>query len=198
MLKLVEGEKVASQLLSKEQIATRIKELGAAINKDYNGKRITLLGTLTGANVFLADLAREITLDVQLDFMKVSSYDSGTKTSGKVRLVHPPTLDITGQHVIIVEDIIDTGHTAIFLRDYLNEKNAASVAMCSLLNKPERREVQGVKCEYLGFDVENVFVVGYGLDYAQRYRNLPYIGILELEQNENGVCSAPLKKEEVN
>ena len=184
MLKLVEGERVASQLLSKEQIATRVKELAAAINKDYMGKRITLLGTLTGASIFLADLAREITLDTQLDFMKVSSYDSGTLTSGHVRLVHAPTLEVSGRHIIVVEDIIDTGHTAVFLRDYFIKQNAASVAICALLNKPERREVQGVKCEYLGFDVENHFVIGYGLDYAQRYRNLPYIGILELETNE--------------
>ena len=185
MLKLVEGEKVTKQLLSKEQIAARVKELAAEINKDYEGKPITLLGTLTGANIFLADLARELTLDVQIDFLKVSSYYSATKSTGEVRLVHPPALEIAGRHVIIVEDIIDTGHTAVFLRNFSTAANAASVAMCSLLNKPERREVQDVECEYLGFDIENVFVVGYGLDYAQRYRNLPYIGILELEKGTN-------------
>jgi len=184
MLNLVKGETVTSQLLSKEQIATRVKELAAEINKDYEGKQITLLGTLSGANIFMADLAREITLNMQLDFMKVSSYGAMTETSGEVRLVFPPTLDMAGQHVIIVEDIIDTGHTAVFLRKYLADKNAASVAMCSLLSKPSRRQVKGIDCEYLGFNVENVFVVGYGLDYAQRYRNLPYIGILEIKNSE--------------
>lgn len=181
MLKLVKGEKVSSLLLSKELIATRVKELAAQINKDYEGKQVTLLGTLTGANIFLADLARELTVDTRLDFMKVSSY-SGTESVGQVRLVHPPTLKLDGAHVIIVEDIIDTGHTAVFLRTFMESQNTASAAICSLLSKPSRRVVADVKCEYLGFEVENVFVVGYGLDYNQRYRNLPYIGILELEK----------------
>jgi len=183
MLKLIEGESVASQLISQAQIATRVKELAAAINEDYKYKQVTLLGTLIGANIFLADLAREITLDVRLDFMKVSSYGLSTQSSGTISLVSSPTLELEGKHVIVVEDIIDTGHTAVFLRDYLKSKNVASVALCALLNKPERREVPNIECEYLGFNIDNAFVVGYGLDYAQRYRNLPYIGILELENN---------------
>jgi len=181
MLKLIKGEKVASLLLSQELIATRVKELAAQINQDYAGRQVTLLGTLTGANIFLADLARELTVDTRLDFMKVSSY-AGTESVGQVALVHPPMLELEGAHVIIVEDIIDTGHTAIFLRNFMKQQKAASVAMCSLLSKPSRRVVENVECEYLGFEVENVFVVGYGLDYNQRYRQLPYIGILELEK----------------
>ena len=181
MLKLVKGEKVASLLLSRELIASRVQELAVQINQDYAGRQVTLLGTLSGANIFLADLARELTIDTRLDFMKVSSY-AGTETVGQVSLIHPPMLDLEGAHVIIIEDIIDTGHTAVFLRNFLQDQKAASVAMCSLLSKPSRRVVQNVECEYLGFEVENVFVVGYGLDYNQRYRNLPYIGILELEK----------------
>lgn len=180
MLELVPGEKVTETLLSKEQIATRIKEMAAEINQNYAGRQVTLVGTLSGANIFLADLARELTVDVQLDFMKVSSY-AGTETTGKVTMVLPPTLGVDGRHIIIIEDIIDTGHTALFLREYFATQQAASVAMCSLLSKPSRREVPDITCEYLGFEVDNVFVVGYGLDYNQRYRQLPFIGVLDLD-----------------
>lgn len=184
MLELVKGEIVEKQLISQEQIAARVKELAKEINEQYAGQQITLLGTLVGANIFMSDLAREISLNVQLDFVKVASYGDGTETSGNVELVFPPTLPLAGANVIIVEDIIDSGNTAVFLRDYVAKSGAASVAMCALLNKPSRRLVANLQCEYIGFDVENVFVVGYGLDYAQRYRNLPYIGILNLDNNE--------------
>jgi len=182
MLELVKGEKVTHCLLSNEQIATRVKELAAEINRDYAGKEVTLLGTLIGANIFLADLAREITLNAQLDFMKVSSYGASTTSSGNVKLVYPPALNLENKHVIVIEDIIDTGHTAVFMQDFLKTQNVASSALCSLLSKPERREVTNFECKYLGFEIENVFVVGYGLDYDQRYRNLPYIGVLKIKE----------------
>jgi len=184
MYKFAEGEKVSEILCSQQAIATRVKELAAEINRDYAGKTILLLGTLTGSTIFFADLARELTLDVQIDFIKVSSYGAGTESSGTVKIDYEPLLKLEDRHVVIVEDIIDTGHTAVFLREYFKNKNVASIALCALLNKPERREVENLACEYLGFTIENKFVVGYGLDYDQRYRNLPYVGVLELAGNQ--------------
>jgi hypoxanthine phosphoribosyltransferase len=163
-------------MISQEQIAARVKELAAELNRDYQGKTILLLGTLTGAVIFLADLVRELTLDVQIDFIKISSYGSTTESTRQIKEEYLPTWDLTGQHVVIVEDIVDTGYTAAYLRKYLTDKNTASAVMCTLLDKPGRREVPGVKCEYIGFTIPNEFVVGYGLDYNQKYRQLPYIG----------------------
>ena len=166
-------------LLSQAQIAARIKELAATLNKDYQGKPVLILGTLTGSVIFLADLVRELDLDVQIDFIKVSSYGQGTESTRKIVEEYLPTWDLTGQHVIIVEDIVDTGHTAAYLFKYLADKNTASVVMCTLLDKPERREVPNLTCEYVGFTIPNAFVVGYGLDFNQKYRQLPFIGVME-------------------
>ena len=179
MLQLIEGERVTRVLFSQQQISARVAELAAQINRDYAGRQVTLLGTLVGSSIFHADLARAVTLDVQLDFMKVSSYGSGTRSMGVVEMTHPPSLPLEGRHIIVVEDIVDTGYTAACLAEYFKDKNVASYAFCTFLNKPSRREVPDIECKYTGFDVEDVFVVGYGLDYAQRYRNLPYLGALE-------------------
>ena len=167
-------------LFSQQQIADRVGELGAQINRDYAGQEVTLLGTLTGSSIFHADIARAITLDVQMDFIKLSSYGSGTQSSGVVEMMFPPSLPLEGRHVIVIEDIIDTGHTAAYLESYFKGKNVASYAFCTFLNKPSRRQVPNIKCKYIGFDIEDVFVVGYGLDYDQRYRNLPYLGALKM------------------
>ena len=181
MLQIIEGERITRVLFSQQQIAARVKELAEQISRDYAGREVTLLGTLVGSSIFHSDLARAVTLDVQLDFMKVSSYGSRTHSMGVVEMAYPPSLPLEGRHIIVVEDIIDTGYTAACLAAYFKDKNVASYAFCAFLNKPSRREVQDIECNYIGFDVEDVFVVGYGLDYAQRYRNLPYLGALQLE-----------------
>ena len=168
-------------LLTAEQIDIRIAELAAEINKDYAGKEILLLGTLKGAYIFIADLARKITQPVVIDFLKVSSYGDSTSPIAQVAFDQRPSLELSGRHVILVEDIVDTGHTLAYLRKYLAEQNLASLRVCALLDKPERREAELPPCEYLGFTIPNKFVIGYGLDYAQLYRNLPYIGELIFE-----------------
>ncbi|MCL1884367.1 MAG: hypoxanthine phosphoribosyltransferase [Defluviitaleaceae bacterium] len=170
-----------SVLISEEEISHRVKEIGAQITRDYAGKSVTLLGTLKGGVIFLADLAREIKLDVFMEFIKVSSYGNSSESVGTVTLEYPEKADFTAKHIIIVEDIVDMGYTARWLREYLHGLNPASVRLCALLNKPERRKVAGVEIEYLGFTIPDEFVVGYGLDYAQKYRCLPYVGKLNLE-----------------
>jgi len=166
-------------MLSQAQIAARTKELAAELNRDYQGKSILILGTLTGSVIFLADLVRELTIDVQIDFIKVSSYGDTMESTRQIKEEYMPTWNLAGQHVVIIEDIVDTGHTAAYLRNYLADKNTASVVMCTLLDKPERREVLNLHCEYVGFTIPNAFVVGYGLDFNQKYRQLPYIGVIE-------------------
>ena len=166
-------------LISQEEIAAKVKELAATINEDYQGKSIVLLGTLTGSVMLLTDLMRELTLDVQVDFIKVSSYGAGTQSTRTIKEEYLPTWDIADRHVLVIEDIIDTGHTAAYLLKYLADKNTASVEMCTLLDKPSRREVSDLNCKYVGFTIEDKFVVGYGLDYNQKYRQLPYIGVVE-------------------
>ena len=170
-------------LLSKEEIAARLTELAAEIAQDYAGKPLTLLCTLKGATIFLSDLVRLLSPPVfqdivEIDFITASSYGDKTETSGVVKLDKPVSLDLEGKHVILVEDIVDTGHTARCLFDYLSKQNVASLKLCSLLDKPSRREAKEITCDYLAFSIPDEFVVGYGLDYAQRYRNLPYIGVL--------------------
>lgn len=167
-------------LISAEKIAARVKELAAEISRDYAGKRIVLIGTLRGATIFLADLAREITVPLEMDFVKVSSYGDACESSGQVRLDYPEKHEIEGRDVILVEDIIDMGYTARWLREFLLTQQPASLALCALLDKPERRVVP-VEIEYLGFSIPDEFVVGYGLDYAQKYRNLPYVGKIEVK-----------------
>ncbi|MDR0272184.1 MAG: hypoxanthine phosphoribosyltransferase [Clostridiales bacterium] len=166
-------------LLSAEKIAARVKELAAQITRDYAGEGIVLLGTLKGAAIFLSDIAREIDLPIEIEFLKASSYGDKSESSGEVRFEYLPEIDFRGKNIILVEDIVDMGYTANRLREFLLQKNAASVKLCALLDKPERRKVS-VEIEYLGFSIPDEFVVGYGLDYAQRYRNLPFVGILKL------------------
>lgn len=167
-------------LLTEEQIAARTKEIAAQITKDYQGKSVLLICILRGAVLFFADLARNIALDVRLDFMAVSSYGAGISTSGEVRIVKDVSQPIEGLDVIIVEDIIDTGHTLNYLKRLLNNRNPASLKICALLDKPDRRETD-LNGDYVGFEVPNEFVVGFGLDYAERYRNLPDVCILKPE-----------------
>ena len=165
------------KLLSAEQIEARVAELGAEISRDYAGESVMLVGTLKGAYILMADLSRKLTIPTQIDFMKVSSYGDAT-TPSKIKYDHPATEILTGRHVILIEDIVDTGHTLAFLREEIQKQNPASLKVCALLDKPSRREVQLPPCEYIGFTIPDKFVVGYGLDYGQRYRNLPYIGVL--------------------
>jgi len=164
-------------LLSAEQLAGRVAELAAQINKDYTGKNILLVGTLKGAYIFLADLSRYLPDTTEIDFLKVSSYGDSTSPETEVKFDHYPTIELEGKHVLLVEDIVDTGHTLAFLREYIQSKNPASLRVCALLDKPSRREAELAPIEYLGFSIPDKFVIGYGLDFAQRYRNLPYIGV---------------------
>lgn len=167
-------------LFSEEQLDRRVREIAAQIEKDYEGQEIMLISVLRGSFVFMADLCRRIDLPCTLDFMSVSSYGSGTKSSGQVQITRDLSSDITGKHIIVVEDILDSGNTLSYLLKLLEQRNPASIRLCTLLNKPERR-VKHVDVHYSGFDIPDAFVVGYGLDYAEQYRNLPYIGILKPE-----------------
>ena len=172
---------VAEVLLTEEQITRRVAELGAQITADYRGGPLTLVSVLKGSLPFMADLMRAIDLPLRIDLMEVSSYGgSTTESSGLVRILKDLSASIADEDVLIVEDIIDTGLTLNYLIRYLRGKNPKSLRICTLLNKPERR-TSDVPVDYVGFDIPNEFVVGYGLDYAERYRNLPYIGVLKPE-----------------
>ena len=171
-------EDIEKVLISEEQLRGRIAVLGAQITYDYQGKNLLLLGTLKGAVPFIADLAREINLPVELDYMAITSYGDSTQSSGVVRIVKDLEGPVDQKHILIVEDIIDSGLTLHYLVDLLQRRNPLSLRICSLLNK-ERERVREVAIDYLGFSIPDKFVVGYGLDYAQRYRNLPYVGILK-------------------
>lgn len=169
---------IARILLTQEQIQEKIAELGRTITKDYTNKGgLLLVGVLKGCTMFLVDLSRSIDLDVAIDFIAISSYGHSTESSGVVRLLKDLDMDIAGRHVLIVEDIIDSGLTLAYLRSQLQRRNPASMRICALLNKPDRRS-SDVPVDYMGFDIPNEFVVGYGLDYRELYRNLPYIGVL--------------------
>ncbi len=172
-------------MLSPEQIAARVRELGASLSADYAGRSPLLVSVLTGSFVFAADLARAIDLPVHIDFLGVRSYGAGTETSGVVQITHDLTQPIAQRDVILVEDIIDTGLTIAHLTDLFRTRSPASVRVCALLHKPARSRVP-VSIDYLGFTVEDRFLVGYGLDFAGRYRNLPYIGVLEGGELEHG------------
>ena len=167
-------------MLSEAELAGRIKELGAEISKHYEGEEIFLVGILQGAAFFATELAKRITVPVIIDFMSTSSYGSGTASSGEVRITKELDLDMTGKNVLIAEDIIDSGNTLSYLLQYFKDKGAKSVRLATMLDKPDRREVD-VKVDYNGFTIPDEFVVGYGLDYDQRYRNLPYIGSVEFD-----------------
>ena len=161
-------------LISEEQLKTRVKELGKQITEDYQGEDLLLIGILKGSVPFMADLMRAIDLDITMDFMQVSSYGSGTHTTGVVQIVKDLDSDITDKNVLIVEDIIDSGLTLDYLKGYLEGRGCKSLKICTMLDKPSRRKVQ-LTPDYCGFEVEDLFIVGNGLDLDQRYRQLPYI-----------------------
>jgi hypoxanthine phosphoribosyltransferase len=165
-------------MLSAEQISTRVRELGAQIARDYAGRNLVLVCVLKGSFVFAADLMRHIDLPLRVDFLGVRSYGEGTESTGVVQITQDLSRPIDHEDVLLVEDIVDTGLTIAHLEDLLRTRAPASVKVCALLHKPARARVQ-VAIEYLGFTIEDRFVVGYGLDFAERYRNLPYIGIVE-------------------
>ncbi len=165
-------------LLSEEEVDKKIKELGDQISKDYAGKTVHLVCVLKGAVFFMCELAKRITVPVTMDFMSASSYGSATKSSGVVKIVKDLDEPLKDKHVIIVEDIVDSGRTLSYLIKMLGDRGPASIKLCTMLDKPERR-VTDVKVDYTGFEIPDEFVVGYGLDYDQRYRNLPYIGVVE-------------------
>lgn len=167
-------------LFSETQLADKVAELGARISADYAGKNPLIVSVLKGSYVFMADLTRQITIPCNIDFMAVSSYGAGTKTTGEVQIIKDIGSKIDGRDLIIVEDILDSGVTLSFLMKVLKARGANSIRLCTLLSKPERRKVD-VPIDYLGFEIPDAFVVGYGLDYAEKYRNLPYIGILRPE-----------------
>ncbi len=167
-------------LKTETEIKDKIKQLGDKISKDYEGKNPVLICILKGGIVFLSDLMRSISINVELDFMSLSSYGDSTKSSGVVRIKKDIDVDISNRDVIIVEDIVDSGLTLKYLNEYFLQHNPASVKICTLLDKPKAHKTD-IKIDYVGFEVGNEFVVGYGLDYAQKYRNLPYIGILKKE-----------------
>lgn len=166
-------------ILSEEEVNKRVADLGAQISKDYEGEEVHLICVLKGGAMFTCDLAKRITVPVSFDFMSVSSYGSGTTSSGVVRIIKDLDESLEGKNVLIVEDIIDTGRTLSYLLKILKQRKPKSVKICTLLDKPERRITDDVVCDYTGFNIPDEFVIGYGLDYDQRYRNLPYIGVVE-------------------
>ncbi len=168
-------------LIDEPTLQARITALGSQITQDYAGQEIMLIGVLKGAIMFMVDLARSIPLPLTLDFMAISSYGASTVSSGVVRILKDLDSSIEGKHVLIVEDIVDSGQTLSYLAEYLRARNPASLKICVLLNKPDRR-TSDIKVDYLGFDIADKFVVGYGLDFAEVYRNLPFIGVLKPEK----------------
>ncbi|TCJ16244.1 hypoxanthine phosphoribosyltransferase [Rubrobacter taiwanensis] len=171
---------VAEILIHSDQIQQKVRELGGQITEDYQGKRPLLVGILRGATIVMADIMRQIDLPCEIDFMEVSSYGSGTTSSGVVRILKDLEEDISGRHVIIIEDIIDTGLTLSYITRALRTRRPASLEICALLTKPSRRKVD-LDVRYLGFEIPDEFVIGYGLDYAGSYRNLPHICVLKPE-----------------
>ena len=167
-------------LLSEQEVDRRIQEIGEQISKDYAGKEVHLVCVLKGGSFFMCELAKRITVPVTLDFMSVSSYGSSTKSSGVVKIVKDLDEPLKDKNVIVVEDIVDSGRTLSYLLEMLKDRHPASLSLCTLLDKPERRVVD-VNVDYTGFEIPDEFVVGYGLDYDQRYRNLPYIGIVKFD-----------------
>lgn len=171
-------------LVGSEEIQAKVREMGGRITEDYEGERLLLIGILRGAVVVLSDLMRCVELPCDIDFMDISSYGSGTSSSGVIRILKDLEEDVAGRHVLIVEDIIDTGLTLSYLKRSLLSRNPASLEICTLLTKPSRRQVE-LDVKYVGFEVPDVFVVGYGIDYAGSYRNLPEIRSLRPEEAQN-------------
>lgn len=169
---------VGEVIITQEQIQQRAKEIGCQITRDFEGEEIVLIGILRGAILWMGDIMKNVDLDMTIDFMAVSSYGASTKSSGVVKIIKDLESDIEDKHVIIVEDIVDSGTTLNYLKHYLENRNTKSVHICTLLDKPSGRKVD-IKADYSGFEVEDLFIVGYGLDYDQKYRNLPYISFLK-------------------
>ena len=174
------ADDIAEVLIDERAIAAKVRELGAAIADDYRGKDLVLVSILKGALPFLADLMRQVPIPLALDFLEVSSYGEATHSSGVVRILKDLAKPIEDREVVIVEDILDTGQTLAYVIEHLRSKQPASVRLCTLLDKPARRIVP-IRIDYRGFEIPDKFVVGYGLDYAERYRNLPFIGVLKPE-----------------
>ena len=172
-------------LLTEEGVDARIGEIAAQISKDYEGQEIHLICILKGGVFFTCELAKRLSVPVTMDFMSVSSYGGGTESSGIVKLVKDLDESLEGKHVLIVEDIIDSGRTLAYLIEVLKQRQPADIRLCTLLDKPERRVKKQVKVDYVCFTIPDEFVVGYGLDYDQKYRNLPYIGVVEQEREDN-------------
>jgi len=177
---------VGEILIASDQLEVRIRELGREISSDYAGRELLLVGVLKGAVFFMADLMRSITVPCEIDFMAISSYGASTDSSGVVRILKDLDINIEGRDVLVVEDIIDSGLTLSYLVRNLESRGPASLEVCALLTKPERREIE-VDVRYTGFEIPNRFVIGYGLDFAERYRNLPYVGVLHEDLMPEGV-----------
>lgn len=169
---------IESILISEDELSEITKKLGEQISRDYLGKNLLLVSVLKGSVVFMADIMRNITIPCRIDFMSVSSYGSGVKTSGVVKIIKDLDISIEGYDVLIIEDILDSGKTLSYLIDILSARNPNSIKICTLLDKPDRRQVD-LKPDYFGKTIPDAFVVGYGLDYDEKYRNLPYVGILK-------------------
>jgi hypoxanthine phosphoribosyltransferase len=179
-------QSVAEVLIEEDALRDRVAELGADISADYAGRDLLLIGVLKGAVFFMADLMRSIDVHCEVDFMAISSYGASTDSSGVVRILKDLDTSIEGRNVLVVEDIIDSGLTLSYLMRNLRARNPSSLEVCALLTKPERREID-VPVRYIGFEIPNRFVVGYGLDFAERYRNLPYVGVLAPELASDAV-----------
>lgn len=173
-----ESAETVKMMLPEEELDRRIRELGKEISEEFAGESVYLVGVLRGAAFFTCELAKRITIPVTIDFMSTSSYGSGTESSGEVVVKHDVEIPVEGRNIIICEDIIDSGNTLHFLLKLFRDRKAKTVKLCAMLDKPDRREVD-VKVDYTGFTIPDEFVVGYGLDYDQKYRNLPYIGVVE-------------------
>ena len=172
------NDDIKNILVSEEALKAKVAELGAQISRDYEGRNLVLVSILKGSVVFMADLMRAVTIPCSIDFMVVSSYGNGTKTTGEVQIIKDIAQPIDGRDLLIVEDILDSGVTLHYLMQILAARGANSIRLCTLLSKPERRKID-VNVDYLGFEIPDEFVVGYGLDYDQKYRNLPFIGVVE-------------------
>ena len=176
----VQDKDIKEILYTEEQLASKMQELGKAITKDYAGKNLLMVSILKGSVMVMADLMRAVDLPLQIDFMNVSSYGVGTATKGSVKILKDLDVDIKGKDLLIVEDILDSGVTLHNLMNFLKQREPASIEICTLFSKPDRRQVE-VDAKYIGYEIPDAFIVGYGLDYAEKYRNLPYVGILKEE-----------------
>jgi hypoxanthine phosphoribosyltransferase len=177
---------VGEVLVDPEVLSARVAELGAEISADYEGRDLLLIGVLKGAVFFMADLMRKLTIPCEVDFMAISSYGASTDSSGVVRILKDLDINIEGRHVLVVEDIIDSGLTLSYLMRNLESREPATLEVCALLTKPDRREID-VPVRYVGFEIPNRFVIGYGLDFAERYRNLPYVAVLSDDALPDGI-----------